>query len=44
MDFLVHVAVRIVTSLFFIGLVGSAFVVVVSFIEDLYELLGGEEA
>jgi hypothetical protein len=43
MDFLMHASVRIVSSLFFIGLAGSAIVVVVSFIEDLFELFGRGE-
>ncbi|HZD48625.1 MAG TPA: hypothetical protein VE178_07750 [Silvibacterium sp.] len=36
-------AMHLLTVLFFIGLAGSAVVVVLSFIEDLGELLGGDE-
>lgn len=40
MDALAHLGIYIVTALFFIGLVGSFFVVVLSFVEDLRELFG----
>ena len=43
MDFVIHVAARIVVPLFFIGMAGSAVVIVFSFAEDLKELLGDEE-
>lgn len=43
MDLVVHLVARIVVPLFFIGLVGSAVVVVVSFVEDLKELVEDEE-
>jgi hypothetical protein len=43
MDFVIHVVARIVVPLFFIGMAGSAVVVVVSFAEDLMELLGDED-
>ena len=43
MDFVIHLVARIVVPLFFIGLIGSAIVVVISFAEDLKELLGDEE-
>jgi hypothetical protein len=35
-------ALHLLTILFFVGLVGSAVVVILSFIEDLGELLGEE--
>ena len=43
MDFVIHVVARIVVPLFFIGMAGSAVVVVVSFAEDLMELQGDED-
>ena len=43
MDFVIHVVARIVVPLFFIGMAGAAVVVVVSFAEDLMELLGDED-
>jgi hypothetical protein len=43
MDLVIHVVARIVVPLFFIGMAGSAVVIVVSFVEDLKELLGDEE-
>lgn len=43
MDIAIHLVAKIVVPLFFAGMAGSAFVVVVSFIEDLKELLGDEE-
>jgi hypothetical protein len=43
MDFVIHVVARVVVPLFFIGMAGSAVVVVVSFAEDLMELLGDED-
>ena len=39
MDFVIHLVARIVVPLFFVGLVGSAFVVLATFIEDLKDLL-----
>ena len=39
---LLQFAMHLVTILFFIGLAGSAVVVILSFIEDLGELLGEE--
>jgi hypothetical protein len=36
MQFFIH----FLTTMFFVGLVGSAIVVVISFVEDLNELLG----
>jgi hypothetical protein len=43
MDFVVHLVARIVVPLFFIGMAGSAVVIVVSFAEDMKELLGDED-
>jgi hypothetical protein len=43
MDFAIHVIARIVVPLFFLGMAGSAVVIVVSFAEDLKELLGDED-
>ena len=43
MDLLIHFVARIVVPLFFIGMAGSAVVIVVSFAEDLKELLGDED-
>ena len=37
---LAHFGKEALTALFFIGLIGSALVVLLSFIEDLKELLG----
>jgi O-antigen/teichoic acid export membrane protein len=35
-----HAAMHLATWLFFIGIVGSLLVIVISFAEDLHELLG----
>jgi hypothetical protein len=43
MDLLIRGVAKIVVPLFFLGMAGSAVVIVVSFIEDLKELLGDEE-
>jgi hypothetical protein len=43
MDFVVHLVAKIVVPLFFIGMAGSAIVIVVSFAEDLKELLVDED-
>jgi hypothetical protein len=43
MDFVIHLVARIVVPLFFIGMAGSAVVIVVSFVQDLKELLGDED-
>lgn len=43
MEFAIHLVARTVVPLFFLGMAGSAVVVVVSFIEDLKELMGDEE-
>ncbi len=42
MDLAIHIVAKIVVPLFFVGLAGSAVVVVVSFVEDLKELLERE--
>jgi len=43
MDILIRVVAKILVPLFFLGLAGSSVVVVLSFVEDLRELLGHEE-
>jgi hypothetical protein len=43
MDLIIHVVARILVPLFFIGMAGSAVVVVISFVEDLKELVGEED-
>jgi hypothetical protein len=43
MDPLIHIVSKILVPLFFFGLLGSAIVVLISFIEDLTELVGEEE-
>jgi hypothetical protein len=43
MEFVIHIVARIIVPLFFIGMAGSAVVIVVSFAEDLKELLGDED-
>ena len=43
MDFVIHVVARIVVPLFFIGMVGSAIVIAISFVDDLKELLEDED-
>jgi hypothetical protein len=43
MDLIIRGVAKIVVPLFFLGLAGSAVVIVVSFIEDLKELLGDED-
>jgi hypothetical protein len=43
MDFVVHIVAKIVVPLFFFGMAGSAVVIVVSFAEDLKELLEEDE-
>lgn len=42
MDLLIHLVAKIVVPLFFIGMAGSAVVIVVSFVEDLKELFEDE--
>ena len=43
MDIVIRLVAKVVVPLFFIGMAGSAIVVVISFVEDLKELLGEEE-
>ncbi len=43
MDFIIHLVAKIIVPLFFIGMAGSAIVIVVSFAEDLKELLEDED-
>jgi hypothetical protein len=43
MDFVIHLVAKIVVPLFLVGMAGSAFVVVATFIEDLRDLLEDEE-
>ena len=40
MDALIHFCIVLLTVMFFAGMAGSAVVVVISFVEDLKELLG----
>jgi len=37
---LIYYGMHVLTFLFFLGLAGSSIVVIISFIEDLHELLG----
>jgi hypothetical protein len=43
MDFVIQLVARIVVPLFFLGMAGSAVVVVVSFVGDLKELFSDDE-
>jgi hypothetical protein len=43
MDLIIRGVAKIVVPLFFFGMAGSAVVIVVSFVEDLKELLGDED-
>jgi hypothetical protein len=43
MDFVIRLVAKVVVPLFFLGMAGSAVVIVVSFAEDLKELLVDEE-
>jgi hypothetical protein len=43
MDFVIHIIAKIVVPLFFLGMAGSAVVIVVSFAEDLKELVGDDD-
>jgi len=43
MEIVIHLVAKIVVPLFFIGMAGSAFVVVATFIEDLRDLLEDED-
>ncbi len=39
---IINVAMHILSTFFLIGMLGSAVVVAISFVEDLYELFGDE--
>jgi hypothetical protein len=43
MDLVIHLVAKIVVPLFFVGMAGSAVVIVISFAEDLKELLEDED-
>ncbi len=43
MDILIRALAKVIVPLFFIGMAGSAIVVIISFIEDLKELTSDEE-
>ena len=43
MDLVVRLVAKVVVPLFFVGMAGSAIVVVISFVEDLKELLEEED-
>jgi hypothetical protein len=43
MEFAIHLVAKIIVPLFFLGMAGSAVVIVISFAEDLKELLGDED-
>jgi hypothetical protein len=43
MDFVIHLVAQVVVPLFFVGMAGSLVVIVVSFVEDLKELLEDED-
>jgi hypothetical protein len=43
MDLIIRGVAKIVVPLFFIGMAGSAVVIVISFVEDLKELLVDED-
>ena len=43
MDTLIRLVAKIVVPLFFVGMAGSAIVIVISFVEDLKELLEDED-
>jgi hypothetical protein len=43
MDLVIHLVAKVVVPLFFVGMAGSAIVIVISFIEDLKELLEDED-
>ena len=43
MDIAIHLIAKIVVPLFFIGMAGSAVVIIVSFVEDLKELFQSED-
>jgi hypothetical protein len=43
MELLIHLVAKVIVPLFFIGMAGSSVVIIVSFVEDLKELFGGED-
>jgi hypothetical protein len=43
MDTLIRLVAKVVVPLFFVGMAGSALVIVISFVEDLKELLEDED-
>lgn len=43
MEILIRLVAKVVVPLFFVGMAGSALVIVISFVEDLKELLEDEE-
>ncbi len=43
MDLVIRVVAKVVVPLFFLGMAGSLVVIVVSFVEDLRELIGDED-
>ncbi len=43
MELVIRVVAKVVVPLFFVGMAGSAIVIVISFIEDLKELLEDED-
>jgi hypothetical protein len=43
MDLIIRVVAKILVPLFFLGLIGSSVVVLISFVEDIRELFGHEE-
>jgi len=43
MDFVIHIVARILVPLFFIGMAGSSVVIIISFFEDMQELIDGED-
>jgi hypothetical protein len=43
MDLVIRLVAKVVVPLFFVGMVGSAIVIAISFVEDLKELLEDED-
>ncbi len=43
MDLVIQVVAKVLVPLFFLGLAGSAVVVVISFVEDFKELFGEDD-
>lgn len=43
MDLVIRLVAKVVVPLFFVGMAGSAIVIVISFVEDLKELLEDED-